>query len=149
MDFVRHYSRDFTLAAKRDEFSLAHAQLLMDAAAALERNFDFSHGGFGTAPKFPPHNGLANTRLICHLPLIIPPDCGFRVGNEVREWREGEAWVFDDSINHEAWNRSDRTRVILLFDIQRPEMSEQENALVSALFAAVDRYSGAPPEWDT
>jgi aspartyl/asparaginyl beta-hydroxylase (cupin superfamily) len=99
--------------------------------------------------KIPPHNGLANTRLICHLPLIIPPDCGFRVGNEVREWREGEAWVFDDSINHEAWNRSDRTRVILLFDIQRPEMSEQENALVSALFAAVDRYSGAPPEWDT
>ena len=99
--------------------------------------------------KIPPHNGLANTRLICHLPLIIPPDCGFRVGNEVREWREGQAWVFDDSINHEAWNRSDRTRVILLFDIERPEMSEQENALVSALFAAVDRYSGAPPEWDT
>ena len=99
--------------------------------------------------KIPPHNGLANTRLICHLPLIIPPDCGFRVGNEVREWREGQAWVFDDSINHEAWNRSDRTRVILLFDIQRPEMSEQENALVSALFSAVDRYSGAPPEWDT
>ena len=99
--------------------------------------------------KIPPHNGLANTRLICHLPLIIPPDCGFRVGNEVREWREGQAWVFDDSINHEAWNRSDRTRVILLFDIERPEMSEQENALVSALFAAVDRYSGVPPEWDT
>jgi aspartyl/asparaginyl beta-hydroxylase (cupin superfamily) len=98
--------------------------------------------------RIPPHNGLANTRLICHLPLIVPPKCGFRVGNDVREWTEGKAWVFDDSINHEAWNGSDQTRVILLFDIQRPEMSEEENALVSALFAAVDRYSGKPPAWD-
>jgi aspartyl/asparaginyl beta-hydroxylase (cupin superfamily) len=64
----------------------------------------------------PAHNGFVNTRLICHLPLIVPGRCHFRVGNEVREWVEGKAWVFDDTIEHEAWNRSDRTRVVLLFE---------------------------------
>ncbi|MBK6351573.1 MAG: aspartyl/asparaginyl beta-hydroxylase domain-containing protein [Proteobacteria bacterium] len=68
----------------------------------------------------PPHNGLINTRLIVHLPLLVPGKCRLRVGNEVREWQEGRAWVFDDSIDHEAWNDSDQTRVILLFDIARP-----------------------------
>ncbi len=99
--------------------------------------------------KIPPHNGLVNVRLICHLPLLVPGHCGFRVGNETREWQEGRAWVFDDTIEHEAWNGSDRPRVILLFDIWRPELSEEERALVVAMFAAVDSYSGTRPEWET
>ncbi len=74
--------------------------------------------------RIPPHTGLVNTRLICHLPLIVPPDCGFRVGNDTRTPVEGKAWVFDDTIEHEAWNRSDRTRVILLFEIWRPELTD-------------------------
>jgi aspartate beta-hydroxylase len=95
----------------------------------------------------PAHNGLVNTRLICHLPLIVPERCSFRVGNEVREWREGEAWLFDDSIEHEAWNRSDNTRVILLFDVWRPELSEEERDLVAALFEAIDAHGGRPADW--
>jgi len=95
----------------------------------------------------PPHNGLVNTRLICHLPLIVPGRCRFRVGNDVREWVEGRSWVFDDTIEHEAWNETDRTRVILLFDIWRPELSEEERVLVSALFEAIDAYGGKQPEW--
>jgi aspartate beta-hydroxylase len=98
--------------------------------------------------RIPPHNGLVNTRLICHLPLIVPPGCGFRVGNDTREWEEGKAWVFDDSIDHEAWNDSDRTRVILLFEIWRPELSERERALVQALFSAIDEHSGQKPAWE-
>jgi len=98
--------------------------------------------------RIPPHNGLVNTRLICHLPLIVPPGCGFRVGNETREWVEGKAWVFDDSIDHEAWNDSDRTRVILLFEIWRPELSERERALVQAMFAAIDEHAGHKPAWE-
>jgi aspartyl/asparaginyl beta-hydroxylase (cupin superfamily) len=82
-----------------------------------------------------PHTGTHNTRLVCHLPLIVPPDCGFRVGNEVREWEEGKLLIFDDTIEHEAWNGSDRDRVVLIFDIWRPELSEQERAEVAALFA--------------
>jgi tetratricopeptide (TPR) repeat protein len=97
--------------------------------------------------RIPPHSGLTNTRLICHLPLIVPPDCGFRVGNDVRTPVEGKAWVFDDTMEHEAWNRSDRTRVILLFEIWRPELTEEERGLVTAMFEAIDAYSGQKPAW--
>ena len=96
----------------------------------------------------PPHNGLINTRLICHLPLIVPGKCRFRVGNETREWVEGKAWVFDDSIEHEAWNNSAQTRVILLFEIWRPELTLQERQQVSAMFEAIDADSRVKPVWE-
>jgi aspartyl/asparaginyl beta-hydroxylase (cupin superfamily) len=88
-----------------------------------------------------------NTRLICHLPLIVPPGCGFRVGNDVREPVEGKAWVFDDTMEHEAWNRSERTRVILLFEIWRPELTDEERAMVAAMFESIDAYTGEKPAW--
>jgi aspartyl/asparaginyl beta-hydroxylase (cupin superfamily) len=90
--------------------------------------------------RIPAHHGQVNARLICHLPLIVPPRCGLRVGNETRSWIEGETLIFDDSIEHEAWNGSDRTRVVLLFDIWRPELSDNERRLVGALLAAVGDY---------
>jgi aspartyl/asparaginyl beta-hydroxylase (cupin superfamily) len=98
--------------------------------------------------RIPPHSGLVNTRLICHLPLIVPPGCSFRVGNDVRVPVEGKAWVFDDTIEHEAWNRSDRTRVILLFEIWRPELSQEERAMVSAMFESIDALTGQEPKWN-
>lgn len=81
------------------------------------------------------HNGMFNSRLICHLPLIVPPGCGFRVGNEVREWQEGKLLIFDDTIEHEAWNDSDKDRIILIFDIWRPELSERERRELTAMFS--------------
>ena len=96
--------------------------------------------------RIPPHNGFINTRLICHLPLIVPPGCGFRVGNEVRPWEEGRAWLFDDTIEHEAWNDSDRPRAILLFEVWRPELSEEERALVCAMVQAIDSL-GRGADW--
>ena len=92
----------------------------------------------------PPHNGFLNSRLICHLPLVVPPGCRFRVGNDEGEWRKGKAWVFDDSIEHEAWNASRETRVILLFDIWRPELTEEERGLVTALLEAMDSFGSGP-----
>jgi aspartyl/asparaginyl beta-hydroxylase (cupin superfamily) len=89
------------------------------------------------------HNGLLNTRLICHLPLIVPGRCRLRVGNEVREWKEGKALIFDDSVEHEAWNDSDSTRVVLLFEIWRPELSEEERVELTALFEAIEIYGDA------
>lgn len=97
--------------------------------------------------RIPPHNGLVNTRLICHLPLIVPGKCSFRVGNDVRQWQTGKAWLFDDTIEHEAWNESNQTRVILLFDVWRPELSEEERGLVTSLFEAIDAHGGKKPEW--
>jgi aspartyl/asparaginyl beta-hydroxylase (cupin superfamily) len=96
----------------------------------------------------PPHNGLVNTRLVCHLPIIVPGPSRFRVGNETREWREGQAWLFDDTMEHEAWNDSDRARVVLLFDVWRPELSDEERRLVAGLFEAIDAYNGTAPDWE-
>lgn len=95
----------------------------------------------------PAHNGFVNTRLICHLPLIVPDGCRFRVGNEVRQWVEGKAWLFDDTIEHEAWNDSDKVRVILLFEIWRPELTTEERSLVSAMFETIDAHGGNKTEW--
>ena len=97
----------------------------------------------------PAHNGLVNTRLICHLPLLVPAQCTFRVGNELRDWQKGKAWLFDDTIEHEAWNRSDQTRVILLFDVWRPELAQEERDLVVSLFEAIDAHGGGrKPDWE-
>jgi aspartyl/asparaginyl beta-hydroxylase (cupin superfamily) len=91
-----------------------------------------------------PHHGLLNTRLICHVPLIVPGNCALRVGNEVREWEAGETLIFDDSIEHEAWNRSTSTRVVLLFEIWRPEITRGEREALTAIFETINSYHGAP-----
>ncbi len=91
----------------------------------------------------PPHTGVANTRLIVHLPLITPEGCRLRVGAETREWRTGEAFVFDDTIEHEAWNDSDRTRSVLICDVWRPELSAAERQGIVAVSAAIDREAAA------
>ena len=93
--------------------------------------------------RLPPHTGTTNTRSIVHLPLVIPEDCRFRVGAQVRPWQKGKAWVFDDSIEHEAWNDSDQIRIILIFDIWNPLLSAAERDLVRALTVGISRYYGA------
>lgn len=84
----------------------------------------------------PAHTGSANVRLLTHLPLILPGPARFRVGNTTREWKMGEAWVFDDTIEHEAWNDADEMRVILIFDIWNPYLSTGEQALITAMMQA-------------
>jgi aspartyl/asparaginyl beta-hydroxylase (cupin superfamily) len=91
----------------------------------------------------PPHVGVNNTRLVCHLPLIVPNGCWFRVGAETREWRVGEAFLFDDTIEHEALNPSDQLRVVFIFDVWHPDLDPIEREAVTALVEAVEG-SGAP-----
>lgn len=86
--------------------------------------------------RIPAHRGVANTRLVLHIPLIVPPDCAIRVGDETRPWVPGQALVFDDTFEHEAWNDSDERRAILLGDIWRPELGERERAVIAALMAS-------------
>lgn len=88
----------------------------------------------------PPHTGSANVRLLCHLPLILPGPARFRVGNTTRDWKMGQAWVFDDTIEHEAWNDADALRVILIFDIWNPFLAEGEKALITAMMQAQRRF---------
>jgi aspartyl/asparaginyl beta-hydroxylase (cupin superfamily) len=96
--------------------------------------------------RIPPHTGVTNTRLTVHLPLIVPPDCTFRVGSETREWVPGRAWVFDDTIEHEAWNGSDAPRAILIFDIWHPYLSAAERDLVRAATETIGSYYGTQLE---
>ncbi len=88
--------------------------------------------------RLPAHTGVSNVRAIIHLPLIVPDKCGFRVGGETREWRVGEAWAFDDTIEHEAWNRSDQLRAILIFDVWNPYLTEVERDVLRAFFPVAD-----------
>jgi aspartate beta-hydroxylase len=88
--------------------------------------------------RIPAHTGVTNTRAIVHLPLIVPPGCGFRVGGETREWQEGKAFAFDDTIEHEAWNDSDELRAVLIFDVWNPHLSISEQQLITQYFAAAD-----------
>jgi len=91
----------------------------------------------------PAHTGVSNVRTIVHLPLIVPPGCSFRVGGETREWRVGEAFAFDDTIEHEAWNRSDALRAILIFDVWNPYISEIERDLLRRFFAVANESDHA------
>jgi aspartate beta-hydroxylase len=93
--------------------------------------------------RIPPHTGVTNTRVTVHLPLIVPPGCGFRVGGETREWRVGTGWVFDDTIEHEAWNDSDTPRAILIFDVWNPELTRLECDLVRETTLALSQYHEA------
>lgn len=98
------------------------------------------------APKtrIPPHTGVANVRLVAHLPLIVPEGCGFRVGGTTIEWKVGQAIVFDDTIEHEAWNDSDELRVVLIFDLWAPALQSAERESVAALIGAAGvSFNGA------
>ncbi len=95
--------------------------------------------------RIPPHTGVANFRLVVHLPLVLPAGCGFRVGSETRQWRIGESWVFDDTIEHEAWNDSDEPRYIFICDIWNPHLSPEERAAIAGVIAAADVFNGTVP----
>ncbi|HVI05899.1 MAG TPA: aspartyl/asparaginyl beta-hydroxylase domain-containing protein [Sphingomicrobium sp.] len=91
------------------------------------------------APRtvIPPHVGVNNARLVCHLPLIVPEGCWFRVGADTRYWQPGEMLVFDDTIEHEASNPSDELRVVLIFDVWHPDLGSVEREAVAALIGSV------------
>ena len=86
--------------------------------------------------RIPPHVGVSNSRLVCHLPLIVPEGCWFRVGAETRYWQRGEAFVFDDTIEHEALNPSSELRIVFIFDIWHPDLSAAEREAVAALIGS-------------
>jgi aspartyl/asparaginyl beta-hydroxylase (cupin superfamily) len=94
--------------------------------------------------RIPPHTGVSNARLVVHLPLVIPERCGFRVGAQRREWHPGKAFVFDDTIEHEAWNDSESARMVLIIDIWNPCLTPAERDHVRCVTAAIGEYYGQP-----
>ncbi|MFL6736318.1 MAG: aspartyl/asparaginyl beta-hydroxylase domain-containing protein [Sphingomonas sp.] len=98
----------------------------------------------GGGAHIPPHFGMLNSRVVCHLPLIVPKGGWLRVGNETREWEEGKLLIFDDSIEHEARNPEGQLRTILIFDVWRPELSDTERQAISAIFHSIDSFQALP-----
>jgi hypothetical protein len=97
----------------------------------------------------PPHHGIANNRITVHLPLIVPGDCEIRVGNGRHRWREGEIMAFDDSFEHEAWNRAGADRVVLIFEAHHPDLSPVEREAIQDAIEVRGRWlreRRVPPE---
>lgn len=91
----------------------------------------------------PAHTGSSNVRLLAHLPIILPGPARFRVGNTTRPWEMGKAWVFDDTIEHEAWNDADDLRVILIFDVWNPYLDDKEKVLITEMMKAQRDFQAA------
>lgn len=127
----------------------AVCQACPETAALLDRLPMANQPGFAPTAMFsaleahthiPPHTGSTNVRLLCHLPLLLPGPARFRVGSETREWKAGQAWVFDDTIEHEAWNDADALRVILIFDVWNPFLEPGERERINAMMAARNAF---------
>lgn len=85
-----------------------------------------------------PHFGVTNTRSVMHLPLVVPPGCALNIiGVGEHHWRAGELMMFDDSYQHEAWNRSSSVRIILLMDCWNPHLSAVEKLAVRQLVETI------------
>ncbi len=119
--------------------ALALEQVDMAEIGGLCPNAMFS--ALAPHTHIPPHHGETNARLVAHLPLIVPDKCSFRAGFEVREWKVGEVFAFDDTLEHEARNDSDELRVVLIFDVWNPLLVPAEREMVKAMTAAAREFS--------
>lgn len=134
---------------ERREANCAACPVTSTALAGLPLSHVRDHGPevlfsvFTPGTHLLPHRGVTNTRVVAHLPLIVPADCALRVGGEVHAWQEGRVVVFDDTYEHEAWNRSDQVRVVLIFDLWNPHLTELERAAVARLVVAMGEFRQA------
>lgn len=107
----------------------AHCCLCPETAKLVEAIPGMTTAGFSSlAPgtQIAPHAGYSDTVLRCHLGLVVPEDCGIRVGGQNRQWVEGKCLIFNDSVEHEAWNHSDCSRIVLLVDFKKPNFWNSE-----------------------
>jgi aspartate beta-hydroxylase len=88
-----------------------------------------------------PHYGTSNIRSVVHLPLVVPKHCALKVQDQVIEGFAGRCFAFDDTFLHEAWNRSDDVRVILLMDTWNPHLSEIEKYCLAELVVGIGQFN--------
>ena len=139
--FYRHGERraDNCLACPRTAAALEAVPL----AHVREHAPEVLYSVFTPGTHLLPHRGVTNTRLVGHLPLLVPDDCVLNVGGEPHHWQEGRVVVFDDTYEHEAWNRSAKTRVVMIFDIWNPYLTEAECAAVTDLIGDIGDFRHA------
>lgn len=79
------------------------------------------------------HCGYSNSKLRCQLPLQVPNNCGFKIADQTISMVEGSCFIFDDSFLHTAWNESDRSRFVLIFDFFHPNLTAEETKYLNSL----------------
>jgi Aspartyl/Asparaginyl beta-hydroxylase len=95
---------------------------------------DFIFSAMGPGAHLRPHCSIDNLRVRIHLGITIPGHCSMRVGTETRGWSEGKCLVFEDSFEHEVWNRSQSRRVVLIADLWHPDLTDIEVRALTAAF---------------
>jgi len=139
--FFRHGERreDNCRACPRTTAALTALPL----AQVREHGPEVLYSVFTPGTHLLPHRGVTNTRVVAHLPLMVPDQCVLNVGGERHHWQEGRVVVFDDTYEHEAWNHSARTRVVMIFDIWNPYLTEVERSAVTDLIGAIGDFRHA------
>ncbi len=115
----------------------ANCRLCPETAGLLETIPGMMTAGFSSlaaGTSIEPHVGASKSVLRCHLGLIVPEQCAIRVGTQTAGWQEGKCMIFDDTFEHEAWNKSQRTRIVLLIDFQRPGMVPDKFSEIDASY---------------
>jgi aspartyl/asparaginyl beta-hydroxylase (cupin superfamily) len=125
--WLRLYGRTYTANAARCPKTLSVIESVPRQAGWL----GFSAMAPGT--HVAPHCGFTNAKLRCHVPLELSPSGNrIRIGDTLYSWKVGEILIFDDSFEHEVWNDSQARRVVLIFDIFHPDLSDDEVQFLSA-----------------
>jgi tetratricopeptide (TPR) repeat protein len=122
----------------RQDWSALH--LFKSAEAQPIRPMEVFFSRLAPGTHIPPHHGVANHRITVHLPLIVPEGCAIRVGTHTHVWEEGRLFAFDDSFEHEAWNRGTRERVVLIFESFHPDLSAPERRAIEHSYALRGRW---------
>lgn len=135
--FYKYFSR---LDAKR-ELCPTTVKVLDSVGVAREALFSVLEPG----AHIPPHSDRMNFVVTCHLGLLIPDNCALRVGTETRQWEEGRCFFFDSSFDHEAWNRSNSRRVVLLIDVWHPDLKPKEIEVLKHLRPRIEMLLGVQP----
>lgn len=121
---ARLFPRTLAAIAGADVFRVAH-----------ERPMEVFFSRLAPGTHIPPHCGVSNHRVTVHLPLIVPGGCTIRVGEHIHAWQEGKLFAFDDSFEHEAWNRGGSERVVLIFETFHPDLDAAERLAIERSYA--------------
>ena len=138
LDLYRDGSRNDVVA---DHFPKTLAALRQAPLYGLDHNpFEIFFSVLKPGQHISPHYGLSNHSLTVHLPIVTPPACELVVDGEARAWQPGQLMAFDDTFLHEAINRSDEDRVVLIFSTWHPELSPAEQQAIQRSFTARQQW---------
>jgi aspartate beta-hydroxylase len=137
--FYRHGARFDENHARCPDTSAVLESIELCRIADQAPEICFSVLGPGT--QIMPHYGVSNVRLVMHLPLQVPSDCALNLlGAGEHQWEEGKLVMFDDTFEHEAWNRSHSPRIILLMDCWNPHLTVPEKTAVKLLIEMITAF---------